>query len=61
MADMHDGQQVDMPLRRSTRISRPPYRFVLGGDYVMLIDCGELSCYKEAMLCDDKHKWELAM
>ncbi|MCO5573539.1 hypothetical protein L7F22_027310 [Adiantum nelumboides] len=30
-------------------------------DYVMLIDCGEPSCYKEAMLPDDKLKWERSM
>ena len=28
MAKMHDGQQVDMFLRRSARISRPLDRFV---------------------------------
>ena len=60
MANMHDGQ-VDMPLRQSTRISRLPDRFVPGIDYVMLTDCGELSCYKEAMLRDDKRKCKLAM
>ena len=38
-----------------------PNRFVSGTNYVMLTDYGEPSCYKEAMLCDDKHKWELAM
>ena len=30
-------------------------------DYVMLIDCKEPSCYKEAMLKNDKLKWEKAM
>ena len=45
-------------LRRSTRIRRPPARF---DDFVMLTDCGEPSCYKEALQREDKAKWELAM
>ena len=61
MVYMHDGQQVDMPLRRLTRMSRPLDRFVPSTNYVMLTDCGEPSCYKEGKLCDDKHKWKLAM
>ena len=48
-------------LRRSARIPRAPDRFVPSMDYVMLMDCGEPSCYKEAMLSDDKLKWEKAM
>ena len=30
VADMQVGQQAEMPLRRSTRMSRPPKRFVSG-------------------------------
>ena len=61
MADMHDGQQVDMSLRWSARISRPLDRFVPSVDHFMLTDCREPSSYKEVMLHDDKHKRELAM
>ena len=50
-----------MPLRRSARMSRPPKRFVPRADYVMLIDCKELSCYKEGMMHKDQCKWENAM
>ena len=50
-----------MVLRRSTHVSHPLERFVPGLDYVILIDCGEPSCYKEAMSKDDKLKWEQAM
>ena len=48
-------------LRRSTRESRAPERYVPSLDYVMLTDCEEPSCYQEAMLRDDKLKWERAM
>ena len=48
-------------LRRSTRESRAPDRYVPSLDYVMLTDCEEPSCYKEAMLREDKLKWERAM
>ncbi|MCO5577948.1 hypothetical protein L7F22_031785 [Adiantum nelumboides] len=30
-------------------------------DYVLVTDCGELSCYKEAIQMDDSVKWEQAM
>lgn len=54
-------QEEPVVLRSSTRVSHPPERFVLGLDYVMLTDCGEPSCYKQAMSRDDKLKWERAM
>ena len=43
-------------LRRSTRDSRAPDRYVPSLDYVMLTDCKEPSCYQEAMLRDEKLK-----
>ena len=46
---------------RSTREHRPLERYVPSLDYVMLTDCKEPSCYEEAMLKDDKRKWERAM
>ena len=55
------SQEEPVVLRRSSRVSHPPKRFVPGLDYAMLIDCGEPSCYKEAMSRDDKLKWEQAM
>ena len=51
-------QEEPMVLRRSTLVSHPPERFVTSLDYVMLTDCGEPSCYKDAMRRDDKLKWE---
>ena len=48
-------------LRRSTKLSRAPDHYVLSLDYIMSTDCKEPSCYKEAMLRDDKLKWEKAM
>ena len=54
-------QQEPVVLRRSTHVSHPPKRFVLGIDYVMLTYCGEPSYYKEATSRDDKLNWERAM
>ena len=51
-----EAQQV---LRRSMRVH--PERYVPSLDYVMVTDCEEPSCYEEAMLKDDKRKWERAM
>ena len=48
-------------LRRSTRESKAPNRYVPSLNYVMLRDCKETSCYQEAMLRDEKLKWERAM
>ena len=48
-------------LRRSSRQSRALDRYVSSLDFVMLIDCEEPSYHKEAMLRDDKLKWEKAM
>ena len=61
MADIQAQHQAKMPLRKSARMSRTPKKFVLGIDYVMFINYGEPSCYKEAMMCEDQHKWENAM
>ena len=54
-------QEQPMVLKMSTRVSHPPKRFVPSLDYIMLTDCGEPSCYKDAMSKDDKLKWERAM
>ena len=60
-------QQANQPpnqdgwVRRSTRVSRMPDRFVLGvnalDDYIMVTDCGEPSCFKEAMKREDAKNW----
>ena len=42
-------------------MSHPPDRYVPSLDYIMVTDCEEPSCYQEAMLRDDKLKWEQAM
>ena len=47
--------------RRSQRALHLLECFVLGLDFVLLTNSGEPSCYKEAMLAQDKPKWELAM
>ena len=54
-------QEEPVVLRGSTCVSHPLERFVPGLDYIMLMDCGEPSCYKDAMSRDDKLKWEQAM
>ena len=48
-------------IRRFGRVSRAPDWYVPSLDYVMLTDCEKPSCYKEAMLREDKLKWEKAM
>ena len=53
-----EARQLAKQLRRSERIRRPPARF---DDFIMLTDCGEPSCYKDALLREDKASWELAM
>ena len=57
VVDMHVGQQAEMPLRRSGRMSRLLERFALGLDYVTLIDCGERCTRINAsgrMLCNQR-------
>ena len=61
----NDRVEAEMPtqeelvvLRRFTRVSHPPERFVPGSDYVMLMDCGEPTCYKDSMKRDLKLKWD---
>ena len=46
---------------RSSRIIRPPQRYSLALNYLMLIDGGELECYDEALQDENSSKWELAM
>ncbi|RYA47095.1 hypothetical protein DD606_23800, partial [Enterobacter cloacae complex sp. GF14B] len=48
-------------VRRSGRVTRPPDRFVPSMNYVMLTDCNEPSCYKEAVQMKDSGNWQLAM
>ena len=54
-------QEAQPILRRSGRVSRAPNHYVPSLDYFMLTDCEEPSYYEEAMLRDDKLKWEKAM
>jgi len=57
-----EQQVVAQPvIRRSGRVTRAPDRYIPSLDYVMLTDCDEPSCFKEAMLREDKDKWEKAM
>ena len=48
-------------VKQSCRVIRAPNWYVPSLDYVMLMDCKEPSCCKEAMLREDKLKWEKAM
>ena len=52
-------------VRRSSRVTRQPDIFVPDAnnvaDYVMLTDCGEPSCFKEAMDRQNNKKWYKAM
>ena len=48
-------------VRWSSRVSRALDWYAPSLDYVMLTDCKEPSCYKEAFLREDKLKWDKAM
>ena len=48
-------------VRYSDHILHPPNCFVPSLKYIMLTDCGEPSCYKEACRMVDSKKWQLAM
>ena len=48
-------------IRRSTCVLRPLDHYDPSLDYIMVRDCEEPSYYKEAMLRDDKLKWEKTM
>ena len=46
---------------RSSRNIRPPHRYSLTLNYLLLTDGGELECYDEALQDENSSKWELAM
>eukprot|EP00253_Pinus_taeda_P025924 PITA_25924 len=54
-------QTLEIGVRRSTRISRPPERYSPSLYYVLLTDSGEPKCYEEAMQVEIMKKWEQAM
>lgn len=56
-----EASTSSQPLRQSTRVSNLPKKFVPGANYVMLIDYGEPSYYREVMQGSDKKLWEYAM
>ena len=48
-------------VRRSSRNIRPPQRYSLTLNYLLLTDGGEPKCYDEALQDENSSKWELAM
>ena len=48
-------------VRRSSRIIRPPQRYSLTLNYLLLNDGGELQCDDEALQDENLSKWELVM
>ena len=48
-------------VQRSSRNIRPPHRYSLILNYLLLIDGGKLECYDEALQDENSSKWELAM
>ncbi|CAL2259645.1 unnamed protein product [Prunus armeniaca] len=59
-AQAHEEPAAKFQPRRSTRVRRPPSRYS-PDDYVLLIDGGELECYKEALTHDQQDEWLKAM
>jgi hypothetical protein len=48
-------------VRRSTRISRPPQRYLPSMFHILLTNGGKPETFVEAMKVEDSIKWELAM
>ena len=48
-------------VRRSSRNIRPPHRYSLTLNYLMLTDGGEPECYNETLQDENSSKWELVM
>jgi ATP-binding cassette subfamily B (MDR/TAP) protein 1 len=48
-------------VRRSSRTIKPPQRFTLQLNYILLTDCGEPLSYEESLQNGNSSKWELAM
>ena len=48
------AESNDQELRWFAHLSHIP-------NYLLVIDCGEITCYKEAIHIDDSKKWEMAM
>ena len=48
-------------VRRSSRNIRPPQRYSLTLNYLLLTDGGEPKCYDEALQDENSSKWESAM
>ena len=61
VAPRHDEVSTSSRPRRSQRVSHPLDQFILGIDFVLLVDGGEPSYYKDTMLAKDHARWELAM
>lgn len=62
MEQLEDDQSTEVPhLRRSTRVSRPPERFIPSPNYLFLADEGEPECLREAKQVEDSSECELAM
>jgi ATP-binding cassette subfamily B (MDR/TAP) protein 1 len=49
------------PLRRSTRVVKPPIRYSPSLNYLLLTDSGEPECFEEALQVETKEEWEHAM
>jgi hypothetical protein len=54
-------QEPSVPVRRSTRVRRPPERLVPTFDHILMTDGGEPEHYSEAVQTKDSEQWELAM
>lgn len=50
-----------LKLRRYSRTVRPPLRFSLSLNFILLTNRSELENYKEVVQVDESIKWELAM
>ena len=56
-----DKSTLVAEIRRSSRIIKPPQRYLPTLNYLLLTDGGKPKCYDEALKDENSSKWELAM
>ena len=56
-----EDEEPQPTIRRTTRVSRPPERFIPSFNHLLVIDSGEPESYEEAMHHSSKREWEKSM
>jgi len=56
-----DQSTLVAKIRRSSTITRPPQRYSLALNYILLTNTSEPKCYDKALQDENSSKWELAI